>query len=62
MIAQLRSGLALFCLLVVAAPAAAQWTRVLDVPASDIFSVWANDDTLAAGARRGSGRRNRWRV
>lgn len=37
--------------LVVTAPrAAAQWTRVLDVPAADIASVWANGDTIAAGA------------
>jgi len=33
-----------------AVPAWAQWSRVLDVPASDIFSVYANGDTLAAGA------------
>jgi hypothetical protein len=48
-IATLRSCLVLFGLLVVVAPAAAQWTRVLDVPASDVFSVWANGDTIAAG-------------
>lgn len=34
----------------VTAPAWAQWSRVLDLPASDIFSVYANGDTLAAGA------------
>jgi hypothetical protein len=33
-----------------AAPAAAQWTRVPDVQASDVTSVWANGDTIAAGA------------
>src|SRR5262245_51288823 len=33
-----------------AVPAWAQWSRVLDLPASDIFSVYANGDTLAAGA------------
>ena len=31
-------------------PAWAQWSRVPDLPASDIFSVYANGDTLAAGA------------
>ena len=36
-------------LLVVASPAAAQWTRVLEVPASQMFSVWANGDTIVAG-------------
>ena len=36
-------------LLAVASPAAAQWTRVLDVPVTDVFSVWSNGDTLAAG-------------
>ena len=50
MMATLRSCLALLAVLVVARPAAAQWTPVPDVPATDIFSVWANGDTLAAGA------------
>lgn len=36
--------------LLAAGPAAAQWTRVPDVPASNIVSVWANGDTIAAGA------------
>jgi photosystem II stability/assembly factor-like uncharacterized protein len=36
--------------LFVTAPAWAQWSRVLEVPVSDIFSVWANGDTIAAGA------------
>jgi hypothetical protein len=31
-------------------PAAAQWARVTGVPASDVFSVWANGDTIVAGA------------
>jgi hypothetical protein len=35
---------------ILAAPAAAQWTRIPDVPASDVFSVWASGDTIAAGA------------
>jgi hypothetical protein len=49
MIATLRRYLIAFSLLALASPAAAQWTRVLDVPASDVFSVWANGDTIAAG-------------
>lgn len=37
--------------LLAAAPTVwAQWTRVLDVPASNISSVWANGDTIVAGA------------
>ena len=38
-----------FSLIASASPAAAQWTRVPDVPVSDVFSVWANGDTIAAG-------------
>jgi hypothetical protein len=49
-IAMLRSCLVICGLLLAAAPAAAQWTRIPDVPASDVFSVWANGDTIAAGA------------
>ena len=37
-------------LLAVAAPASAQWTRVTEVPETEVFSVWANGDTIAAGA------------
>jgi photosystem II stability/assembly factor-like uncharacterized protein len=40
---------ALFALFPFAAPAGAQWTRVPQVPASDVFSVAATGDTLAAG-------------
>lgn len=29
--------------------ATAQWTRVLDVPMQDVFTVWSNGDTIAAG-------------
>jgi hypothetical protein len=32
-----------------AVPAHAQWTRVTEVPASDVFSVWTKGDTIAAG-------------
>lgn len=34
--------------LATASPASAQWTRVQEVPAADIFSVWTNGDTVAA--------------
>jgi hypothetical protein len=37
-------------LLAIAAPAQAQWTQVAEIPTTQIFSVWANGDTLAAGA------------
>lgn len=37
-------------LIFIAAPAMAQWERVPDVPASDIFSVWASPDTIVGGA------------
>lgn len=40
----------LLVLLTAASPAAAQWTRVTALPASDIFSVWAGGDTVTAGA------------
>jgi hypothetical protein len=45
----LRFGVVALSLLV-AAPAWAQWSRIVELPASDIFSVWANGDTIAAGA------------
>jgi hypothetical protein len=38
-----------FIQVLVSDPASAQWTRVVEVPATDGFSVWANDDTIAAG-------------
>jgi hypothetical protein len=37
-------------LLAMAAPATAQWTQVAPVQTTQMFSVWANGDTLAAGA------------
>jgi hypothetical protein len=37
-------------LLAAASPAAAQWTRVTEVPATNIFSVWASGDTILASA------------
>jgi photosystem II stability/assembly factor-like uncharacterized protein len=37
-------------LLTIAAPAAAEWTQVADIPTTQLFSVWANGDTIAAGA------------
>jgi hypothetical protein len=30
------------------APASAQWTRVSDVPVTEIFSIRSNGDTVAA--------------
>jgi hypothetical protein len=32
-----------------ASPVSAQWSRITDVPATDVFSVWTNGDTIAAG-------------
>jgi photosystem II stability/assembly factor-like uncharacterized protein len=51
-IRSIHRALAAVCLAVgaLAAPAAAQWTRIPDVPTSDVFSVWANGDTIVAGA------------
>ena len=46
---QALSALA-FGLLLIAAPASAQWTRVTQVPVTPLFSVWANGDTITAGA------------
>jgi hypothetical protein len=48
-VATLRYYVIAFGLFASASPAAAQWTRVLDVPATPVFSVWANGDTIAAG-------------
>src|SRR4030095_3994447 len=50
MTATFRSSLVLVGLLAFAAPASAQWTRVTEVTPFDVFSVWANGDTLVAGA------------
>lgn len=36
-------------LVAAAAPVRAQWARVTDLPATPVYSVWANGDTLAAG-------------
>ena len=38
-----------FGLVVAASPATAQWTRVTDLPASDVLTVRANGDTIVAG-------------
>jgi photosystem II stability/assembly factor-like uncharacterized protein len=45
-----RSCFALLALLIVAVPAHAHWERVLEVPETDIFTVFAIGDTLVAGA------------
>jgi len=34
----------------IASPASAQWTRVEAVPAVNLYSVWTNGDTIAAGS------------
>ena len=46
-VATILSGGALIALAALAPPASAQWTRVLDVPSTDVFSVTSNGDTLA---------------
>jgi len=43
-------ALTLLVMLTAASPAAAQWTRVDQVPGATLFTVWANGDTIAAGA------------
>jgi len=50
MMNNVRVWLIAFAALVIASPASAQWSRVFDLPASDIFSVWTNGDTIVAGA------------
>lgn len=49
-IAAVRAFVFAAVLLAAASPASAQWTRVLDVPEADMFSVWAKGDTIAAGS------------
>jgi photosystem II stability/assembly factor-like uncharacterized protein len=46
----LRIGVIAIGLATAASPAAAQWTRVTALPATDMFSVFAKGDTIAAGA------------
>ncbi len=49
----IRTGRAwpiLLALAALPAPASADWTRVLEVPAVTLYSVWANGDTIAAGS------------
>lgn len=48
--ATVRSCMVALSLLVTASPALAQWTRVLEVPETDLYSVSSNGDTLAAAA------------
>ena len=45
----LLSLLVAAALLTASQPAAAQWTRVVQVPASDVFSLSADHDTIVAG-------------
>lgn len=50
MIASARSAVTTLAVIASTSPAVAQWSRVMDVPVSNIVSVWANGDTIAAGA------------
>lgn len=50
MITTLRPIVVAVLVLAGAAPAAAQWTPVAEVPVTSIFSVWVNGDTIAAGS------------
>lgn len=43
-------GLACLSLGAVAGPAAAQWTRVVEVPVANVYNVWTKGDTIAAGS------------
>jgi hypothetical protein len=45
-----RPTLAALIALCASTPAAAQWAQVADVPTTQLFSLWAGGDTLAAGA------------
>src|SRR5262245_6926288 len=45
-----RVLLAALALAVLAAPSYAQWSRVTELPARDMFTVFANADTIVAGA------------
>lgn len=56
MTAFLRSSFLVLAIVATAQPGAAQWTRVTAVPATTIFSVWANGDTAGAHDSSRSGR------
>ena len=47
----LRRWIVAFGLFIVVSPASAQWTRVAELPAADVFTVRATGDTLVAGTR-----------
>ena len=49
MIARLRNAAFAISLLAAASPAAAQWDRVADLPASNVFSLTTKGDTIVAG-------------
>src|SRR6185436_14078500 len=51
MVAIVRAGIVALGLVLATSPAAAQWTPVEEVPATDVFVVTSNHDTLAAGTR-----------
>jgi len=47
----LRRGAIALGLVSLASPASAQWTRVLEIPAANVFSVRADANTIVAGTR-----------
>jgi hypothetical protein len=50
-VATFRYGLVALGLVAAASPATAQWTRVSDLPASDVFSVGVSGDSIVAGTK-----------
>lgn len=50
MVIRKGTSLVLLALVSLAAPAAAEWTRVSEVPGATFYSVWVNGDTIAAGS------------
>jgi hypothetical protein len=46
----LRFGAVALSLFLITTPASAQWARVSDIPATQLFSVFASGDTISAGA------------
>ena len=50
MLKALATGGALLGILAATSPAAAQWTPVLDLPATNVFALSAKGDTIVAGA------------
>ena len=47
----IRTGaMAVVAIVVVVAPARAQWTRIEQIPIGNVFNVWTNGDTIVAGS------------